>query len=149
MKKTLTKKRDEAFMKVCMETMIELSTPRYTPTTDVIVSASLRKPAPSYFVNFNTAMTTIRSMLKEKSVTNSRLTPRRRMWMEVLERLRRENGITADGAVKPRTLAIVLYRLKPSSFFLSKSYALRLYYSSPSNQKTLQSCYSQFPQNLY
>ncbi|MDE7153238.1 MAG: hypothetical protein K2O00_02185 [Muribaculaceae bacterium] len=149
MKKTLTKQRDQAFMKVCMQTMIELSTPRYTPSTDVIVSATLRKPAPSYFVDFDTAMTTIRSMLKEKPDHKPRPTLRRQLWLEIMERLRRENGITAAGQIKRQALAIVLYRLKPSSFFLSKSYALRLYYSSPSNQKTLKSCYSQFQQKPF
>lgn len=135
MKKTLTIKRDNAFMKVCMLTALELSSARFTPSAEVIVAASLRKPAPSYFITYERAMETLPRILNQKFSSRSRLTGRKKMWVEILDKLRAQNGITPQGTINSKVLCRILAGARPSSFFLSKSYALRLYRTISASSK--------------
>lgn len=127
MKRTLTIKRDIAFMNVCMRTALELSYGRYTPSVERIVEVSLRKPAPGYFTPFDVVMRNLNRILRDGYTSSENLTGRRKMWFEILEKVRKNNGITPDGKIKPHALNIALYRDGASSFFISKSYAIRLY----------------------
>lgn len=127
MKKTQTIKRDTAFMKVCMQTALELSSGRYTPTTEVIVSVSLKKPAPRYYTTLEQAMTNIRGILNRKISSAEKLKGRKKMWYEILGKLHERNGFTPKGEIKPHALNWIIHNSRASGFFLSKSYAIRLY----------------------
>ncbi|MDE6266736.1 MAG: hypothetical protein K2M07_05235 [Muribaculaceae bacterium] len=135
MKRSETIKRDTAFMKTCMRTALELSSGRFTPSAEVIVSASIRKPAPSYFVTMDNAMRKLREIINRGVSSSERITARKRMWFEILGKVRERNGISPDGIISTRILTQVLYRSRPSSFFISKDYALRLYYSINSSHR--------------
>ena len=148
MKRSETIKRDTAFMKVCMQTSLQLSSGRFTPSVEVIVEASLRKPAPAYYTTFSLAMKNLTMLLQHGTTSGQRLSGRKKMWFELLEKVRSHNGITPDGRIKPHALSIALYRTGASSFFISKSYALRLYQSINSQHKK-KLCNCQSPQNQF
>lgn len=137
MRKSETLRRDTAFMKTCMQTAIELGSGKYTPSVKHIVKLSLRKPAPSYFVSFDLAKRNLEKIIASGASSRSSPSLRMKMWYEMLHKLTLRNGISSDGKIKPHVLSDIVFRGKPSAFFISYSYALRLYHQISAQTKIL------------
>lgn len=93
-----------------------------------IITAALNHEAPSFFVSLRQAETNLNNYLSHGYFTTSTLPSRQQLWLELLRILKAREGIR-NGAVYRPQLAYILSHCKAPSFFMSESYARKLFYS--------------------
>lgn len=120
-------RKEHDFVKACMEVLKRPEVIVKRLSASEIVELALKMNAPDYYVSYSHASARIQAMMKHPHKrVDSEGKPLHQLWQEIFEKssaiLNSRRWISLDRAV-----AIVLERGNASSFFLSKSAAMRIF----------------------
>ncbi|MDE5969860.1 MAG: hypothetical protein K2G74_03405 [Muribaculaceae bacterium] len=119
--------RKRAFAKTITEIMANSATKGVRLTNTEIIKIAMNHEAPSYFVSLAQAEKNINDYLAYGKFTNSTNKYRKTLWLSILSRLMSCGGVRGGVVFRPK-LSYVLANCKAPSFFISESYARKLFY---------------------
>lgn len=127
MKQTRTQERNRDFMAACRRKKSEIMARDGHLDVDTIVEEVLNESAPSYYISYARALRNVRPLMRDNIIpTRRRRTDR--MALELAGKCRRiieeRNGKLTLG----EALARVLTGERASGYFISSTYARRLYF---------------------
>lgn len=128
--KLLTYRRNKAFVRECNKASLKAIGENPLPTTQEIINRVLRNGAPGYFVDIDRAEKVLNGLLEGGYDREAGGSLRKKMWIELLEKLKGTEGGIRCGRVRRSFLAFILKNSRASSFFISPSYGRQVYFES-------------------